>query len=81
MIGSRGDSIPPLIHFEAAEPPEITLGCEELIVLDNVANIHAVRPHGAYACKNRGVNTSPQRLAQIICQRFIGIHRCGIWLF
>ena len=37
MIVNIGDNRLPLVHFEAAESPEVTLGCEELIVLDNVA--------------------------------------------
>ena len=77
---SESVSLLPLVHFEAAEPPEVTLGCEELIILDNVAISHAVLP-GANACKHRGAHSCLQRLTQVICERAIGIGPCGVRLF
>ena len=67
MLGRIGYSgsrrrLLPLVHFEAPEPPEVTLGCEELIILDNVAKSDAVLP-GANACKHRGAHSCLQRLA------------------
>ena len=82
MLGRIGNSgsLLPLVHFEASEPPEVTLGCEELFEIDNVAKFDAVLP-GANACKHRGAHSCLQRLAQVIHQRVVGIGPCGVRLF